>query len=601
VGAALAWALVALLAALHAAPFLLTFVEGDFARDLDRATRMVEGESWPTRGPVLAWTLHLGPLWYWMLALPLAIARSVGAAVVVVAALSALQFPLAYRLGAAVAGRGAGLAFAIFLSLPGVSTLEGVWIAHPSLVPTAVLAVALCAWRAWTRRSPRWWVASMLLASLALHAHPTTLPVLALPAIAALRALRSDGRFAAGALAVGLAAFALPFAPLAFDAGANARELARFAAGVASDAVRFTVPRWLDAMASLAWRVPDAIGGVALSGRASAPPAFRLALGATYALALAGFAFALARRSGTVRPALAALAGFGVTVAVAVAVRDTTRFYMLYAAWVPFAAWLAFGASALPQHVRAGIPVRLVPVALALAISVATSGAWTLRAIGGEVRVPVALSAATDLARGVPRGYVALGTLTPFDLDRVGGRLCAAGEVRAFGELAGIVDMLRNVPARLACGGASRVVLGGVAGAGEPWYLVHAGALPPGASAERIGAFALGRAGAVHAPALPIALTTGDDYPWRRACGAPASVRVSFTVRGPGTLVVANALPVTCPLTLVRVVRDGAAVSPVEWLDSHVMAMPEGESRWEIEAATGEPRALQVYAIAAGG
>ena len=130
----------------------------------------------------------------------------------------------------------------------------------------------------------------MLLASLALHAHPTTLPVLALPAIAAARALRVDGRLAVGALAAGIAAFALPFAPLAFDAGANARELARFAAGVAADTVRFTVPRWLDAMASLAWRVPDAIGGVALSGRASAPVGFRLALAAVYAFTLAGFA-----------------------------------------------------------------------------------------------------------------------------------------------------------------------------------------------------------------------------------------------------------------------------------------------------------------------
>jgi len=274
---------------------------------------------------------------------------------------------------------------------------------------------------------------------------------------------------------------------------------------------------------------------------------------------------------------------------------------MLYAAWVPFAAWLAFSAAMLPPRVRAGVPLRLVPAALALAISVATSGAWVLRAIGGEVRVPVALSAATDLARGVPRGYVALATLTPFDLDRVGRRLCAAGEVRAFGELAGVVDMLRNVPARLTCGVASRVVLGGVEGAGTPWFLVHAGALPPGTSAERVGAFALGRADAVHAPVQPLALTSGDDYPWRRACGAPTPVRVSFTARGPGVLVVANALPVTCPMTLVRVARDGVAVTPAERLDSHVIGVPAGESHWEIEAATGEPRAMQVYTIAGGG
>ena len=134
---------------------------------------------------MLAWTLNLGPAWYWLLALPLALGRSVAAAVALVAVLSALQFPLAYRLGADVAGRAYGIAFAVFLALPGLATIEGLWIAHPSLVPAAMLAVALCAHRAWALASPRWWVASMLAASLALHAHPTALPVLALPAVAA--------------------------------------------------------------------------------------------------------------------------------------------------------------------------------------------------------------------------------------------------------------------------------------------------------------------------------------------------------------------------------------------------------------------------------
>ena len=146
VGAPFAWALVALLAVLHAATMMLTFVEGDFARDLHQATRVVEGGDWPLRGPVLAWTLHLGPLWYWLLVPPLAIARSVGAAVACVAILSALQFPLAYRLGSAVAGRMGGLAFAVVLSMPGLATLEGLWIAHPSLVPTAS-GLAVCAVR----------------------------------------------------------------------------------------------------------------------------------------------------------------------------------------------------------------------------------------------------------------------------------------------------------------------------------------------------------------------------------------------------------------------------------------------------------------------
>ncbi|MFI4923564.1 MAG: hypothetical protein ACHQJ7_00300 [Vicinamibacteria bacterium] len=586
VGAPFAWAAVALLAVLHAAPFGLTFVEGDFARDLDQAMRIVDGDGWPMRGPVLAWTLHLGPVWYWLVALPLAIARSIGASAAFVGILSALQFPLAYRVGTAFGGRAVGLAFAIVLALPGLTTLEGLWIAHPSLVPTAVLAVALASWHAWAKASPRWWVASMLLASLALHAHPTTLPVLALPAAAALRALRGRPW---PALAAGVVAFLLPFAPLALDAQANAGELARFASGVGSDVARLTPARWLDAMAGVAWRVPDAIAGMVLSGRPAAPVGFRIALAIVYGFALAGLAVAGDRR----RAVLVAVAAFAVTVAVAVAVRDTTRFYMLYAAWVAFAAAIALALAALRW--------RLIPIAVALGLSVAVSVAWTARAVDGEVRVPAALSAATDLSRGVPRGYTPLVTLTPFDFDRIGRHLCDASEVRAFGELAGVVDMLHNLPARLACGDKTRVVLGGADGPGTPMYLVHASAVPSGVRAERIGGFAIGRAAAAFAPAQPLPPAQGADYPWRRACGAPQPVTVHVTTRGPGMLVISNALPVTCPLDLVRVARDGVAQSPVERADSRTVALPAGESTWTIEATTGEPRALQVFAIRPGG
>jgi len=594
VGAPLAWSAVALLACLHLAPFLLTFIEGDFARDLDQAARIVEGTGWPTRGPVLASTLHLGPAWYWTLAIPLAIARSVGAAAAFAGMLSAAQFPLAYLLGAALGGRLAGLAFAIALSLPGLTTLEGVWIAHPSLVPTAVLAVAFASWHAWRRRSAAWWIGAMLLASLALHAHPTALPALAFPAAAAFRLPPGERR---AALAAGGVAFLIPFAPLAFDAGANARELATFASGVGADLPELTLTRWLDAMASVAWRVPDAIAGVVLSGRAGAPVGFRVALAIVYAFALAGFALAGSRRRGIV----AAAAGFALFAAVAVAVRETTRFYMLYAAWVAFAAAIALALAAIPTREGTRVPLRALPLAVALAISATTSVAWSWRALVGDVRVPAVIAAATDLSRGVPRGYTPLSRLTPFDHDRIGRRLCEAGDVRAFGELAGVVDMMHNVPARLACGASSRVVLGGTGGPAGAFYLVHAAALPPGAHATPIGSFAMGRADATYAPASPLPLAQGHDYPWRRACGASVPVHVGFRASGAGALVISNALPSTCPLEIVRIERDGVARPTVERVDSHVVDLPAGDAAWTIDATTGEPGALQVFAIRAGG
>jgi hypothetical protein len=167
--------------------------------------------------------------------------------------------------------------------------------------------------------------------------------------------------------------------------------------------------------------------------------------------------------------------------------------------------------------------------------------------------------------------------------------------------MAGVLDLLRNVPARLACGERARVTLGGTDAGADPWYLVQAGAVPAGASPTSLGAFALGRVAEVHAPVDALPPARGDAYPWRRACGAPSRVTVRLDARGPGVLVVSNALPVTCPLTLRRIARDGTAVEAQAHLDSHVVALPPGTSAWVVEAETGEARAMQVFTIAGGG
>ena len=216
----------------------------------------------------------------------------------------------------------------------------------------------------------------------------------------------------------------------------------------------------------------------------------------------------------------------------------------------------------LPPRVRAGVPLRLVPAALALAISVATSGAWTLRAIGGEVRVP-----RRAVRRDRPRARRAARLRRARDAHAVRPRprrpaTCArrARSARSASSPASstccatCLRAWRAASRAASCWEASRA-------RERRWYLVHAGALPPRRERRahrRVRARPRRRS---PAPAQPLALTQGDDYPWRRACGAPSPVRVSFTARGPGMLVVANALPVTCPMTLVRVTRDGVAQS----------------------------------------
>ena len=45
----------------------------DWARDLFMAARIADGGAWPARGPVIGGLFHTGPLWYFVVALPVAL------------------------------------------------------------------------------------------------------------------------------------------------------------------------------------------------------------------------------------------------------------------------------------------------------------------------------------------------------------------------------------------------------------------------------------------------------------------------------------------------------------------------------------------------
>lgn len=200
--AAGAWAVVLLLVVLDVAPCFVTFIEGDFARDLHAALRISQGRAFPLEGPIISGIAHPGPAWYYALAAAMKLTGTVTGVVAVIAIAAALRFPLACLLGRDLADRRTGRSFAILLALPGIGSLASTWIAHPSVTVTLVLAVAVALWRAEQRSSPGWLATAGAAFGLALHAHPTTLP-LALPLLwVAARVVRRAGlRGLAGAVA----------------------------------------------------------------------------------------------------------------------------------------------------------------------------------------------------------------------------------------------------------------------------------------------------------------------------------------------------------------------------------------------------------------
>jgi hypothetical protein len=194
-----------------------TTIATDTARDLIAAWDIVQGTHYPLRGPELYSTWTLGPIWYYLLALPLWLTHSAAAAAWMVAVLAGLKFPLAWRLGAEFGGAPLARSALLAIAVPGWWMFEWLVTSHTNLAAPLLIGYALWLLR-WARGAG---VGSLLLAgllfSLSLHAHPTSLfwVWLALPAMWSRHqsAMRIPAVHVAGALLM----FALPFLPMLID------------------------------------------------------------------------------------------------------------------------------------------------------------------------------------------------------------------------------------------------------------------------------------------------------------------------------------------------------------------------------------------------
>jgi hypothetical protein len=194
-----------------------TTMATDTARDVIAAWDIVQGTHYPLRGPELYATWTLGPVWYYVLALPLYFTHSAAAAAWMVAVLAGLKFPLAWRLGAEFGGAPLARNALLAIAVPGWWMFEWLVTSHTNLAVPCLLGYALWLLR-WSRGAG---AGSLLLAgllfSLSVHAHPTSLfwAWLALPALWSRH--RSASRILPVHVAGALLMFALPFLPMLID------------------------------------------------------------------------------------------------------------------------------------------------------------------------------------------------------------------------------------------------------------------------------------------------------------------------------------------------------------------------------------------------
>jgi hypothetical protein len=354
--------------------------------------------------------------------------------------------------------------------------------------------------------------------------------------------------------------------------------------------------------ANLHWHIPVLVARTYLGIDASVLTAWNAFLALLHAGVIVGLAIALWRPElGLRRHAGAGLAFTVFSALVIFAVRSETRFYMLYALLPAIAFVQAVGLTACARSgVRA---LRIVADALlvvTLAAFVAVAAARLDEARRGYVRLPAVFGENMDMRAARRSDFAQIDSMPLWSLDELGRTLCTHGGVRAFGDLALVVDSQFNVPARLHCDGRSRVTLGGQPEPGEAaLFMLPAREIDESTPARAIGALRVGAVGSVLRPGRSIAIASGDDYPARPTCMSTSTHDVDVVAEAARSIVTSSSLAAVCPVTVRRVTVDGQAVTPVRHSLSYYARAPAGVPgrRWHLEIDTGDIGAVQVFTL----
>lgn len=534
----------------------------DTDRDLANATAIALGVEWPWRGPRIGGIWSVGPVWFYLLSLPLMVVRHFGALLFALALFSALKVPLAAWLGRRLFGEPAGLALAALVCLPGWWWVGNLASSHASTTESAVLATLLAVWHcraaATTRGRLLWSGLAGLLFCLALHAHPTTI-VLA-PLLAVL--LASTWRRLPASLGAFLVAGTLPLLPVLI------LELRRDTAQMAATAIHWAQ---LDVLAQLR-NLPEHVLGLLFGGQTFAdtllqsrdrplPLLWLQSLG-LWVLALWG---ALrSRRHGDTRWLWLCIYLL-LALALIVMLRSFVAPWMVYTL-LPIVALLQLNGmrQMAPRAFRAGAWAVAVLALLGLLMQLQLmlraqhqGELWVVR----NRAVNVAAHAA---APGSFRSHLAL-----FDLTRLVRRLCREDMPwRLHGELAALVHMGGGAATALTCTTPPPTLAGqgpGVSLIGLPLGLLERELGPPSGAMRRFAGFALIEPRAVLGPAegLPLQLST-EYWPERAAMlgiGAPEQRQIDIECAG-GEWVLATDLSLGMLPPRIEMHRDSQPLAP---------------------------------------
>lgn len=560
----------------------------DLARDMFVAWRFLHGEAVPMEGPILAGTVHLGPVWYYLLALLQLVGRTWFGTIFLLGLLAAMQVPLAYLLGKELHSRRAGLLFAVGLVVPSWTTYEWMLPLHPILTPLLVLAFLLCCLRYWRGGRRRYFYGMALTFVLALHAHPSNLGCAWVGLFVLLRAPHPRVTWRDFVLA-GVVVLA-PLLPFFYaDALRGFEDLRKSGAYLANP----------EATGSL-WNLPALFAAIVYGGtryvfdplsgwsaRAAQLAALLVALGGL--AGAAGLVLAL-RAARTRRVTLAAIAAtLGVLVTVAM-IRALTPYYMTSSSHVMVAGLAALGLSALGDA-RAARALRAMAVVAAVAACAVTTYANARFEIRGTW--PFAWWPMFDV-RHAPDQTAPL-LLTPaYAMDESGRFLCAQKAPSIHGTYGSQLIHNYAMDMRLSCGRAD-VHVGGSEPERTHWLgLSRAMFARSGARPQ----LRIGPLGVVPARPLggnaPLLQPAEPRYPaYRPEVKEPTPHHLSVALRAGEYLVVSNLAFAFNVEPRVTLHIDGKAVAPaaqdrVAAIYACAGCAPEASASAELDIESGD-------------
>jgi hypothetical protein len=205
--------IILILSILNSFLFLLSFIMMDSSRDMHQAINISTFTSFPLLGPDIGGFAHVGPIWYYFLALPF-FSGSIAVVSLWVGFFSSLKFVLAFSLGKSILNEKFGILWVCALLLPGWQTFDSLMILHTNLVQTLTLLFLFALVKYHTLKQAKYFIFAALALSLAIHAHPSTL-ILSLVLPFFIYKERKVLKF--NTLIIAFLIFILPFLPYFYD------------------------------------------------------------------------------------------------------------------------------------------------------------------------------------------------------------------------------------------------------------------------------------------------------------------------------------------------------------------------------------------------